>query len=678
MQRNLLLVDDETNIQSAMRRTLKRDGYTIYCADNGSDALKMLLNHKIHVIVSDQRMPGMTGSELFGEVSQRFPETIRIVLSGYADFSAVSDAINRGAIYKFLTKPWDDSLLRGHVLEAFQRYELSWRNRQLTEIFNSTMEGIMITDQAGIIQAVNPAFTAITGYSKKEALGRTPRLLRSRKEAPERYHEMWQNLSAQGLWQGELWNRRKNGEDYPQWMSISALPNDEGEQGQYVALFIDISEQKEREACIEYQAYHDALTALPNRRLFQDRLEQALVQAERNACSLAVLFVDLDRFKVINDSLGHDMGDQLLQAAAKRLNDTVRQEDTVARIGGDEFTVLLPSIKKRPAVEKIADKIVSAFRRPFEIAGQTLHLSSSIGIAVFPGDGETPERLMKNADSAMYCAKTAGRNDYRFYSQSMNTDAKRRLILENDLHEALAGNELIPFYQVQQDAQRGVVSGMEVLLRWHHPQHGAIMPSDFISLAEENGLIIPIGSWVLEQACAQAKSWLDIGYGDFTVAVNLSARQLQQPGLLKVVQHALDTTGLPARNLELEITENLLLNDTERNIALLHRLHDLGIRLALDDFGTGYSSLSYLKKFPFDVLKIDQSFVRGLPDNQDDVALVDAIITMGHKLGMKVIAEGVETSGQLTLLRRLACDLVQGYFISLPLPAMEVEKLFKP
>jgi diguanylate cyclase (GGDEF)-like protein/PAS domain S-box-containing protein len=677
MQRNLLLVDDEQNIQSAMRRTLKRDGYTIYCAGSGTDALAMLVNHKIHVIVSDQRMPGMTGAELFGEVSRRFPETIRIVLSGYADFSAVSDAINRGAIYKFLTKPWDDSLLRGHVLEAFQRYELSWRNRQLTEIFNSTMEGIMITDKVGVIQAVNPAFSAITGYSKKEAVGRTPRLLRSGKEAPERYQEMWQSLNTQGLWQGELWNRRKNGEDYPQWMTISALPNDDGGQSQYVALFIDISEQKEREACIEYQAYHDALTALPNRRLFQDRLEQALVQAERTVCSLAVLFVDLDRFKVINDSLGHDMGDQLLQAAAKRLNDIVRKEDTVARLGGDEFTVLLPRIERRQDVEKMLGKIISVFRRPFEIAGQILHISPSIGVALFPGDGETPERLMKNADSAMYCTKAAGRNGYRFYSQSMNAGAKRHLMLENDLHEALARNELVPFYQVQQDTQRGVISGMEVLLRWRHPQHGAIMPSEFIGLAEENGLIIPIGSWVLEQACGQAKAWLDTGYGDFTVAVNLSARQLQQPGLLKVVQHALDTTGLPAQHLELEITENLLLNDTERNIALLHRLHDLGVRLALDDFGTGYSSLSYLKKFPFDLLKIDQSFVHGLPDNQEDAALVDTIITMGHKLGMKVIAEGVETNGQLTFLRRLGCDLVQGYLISLPMPAAQVERLFK-
>ncbi len=675
MQRNLLLVDDEQNIQSALRRALKRDGYTIHCAGSGADALAVLANHKIHVILSDQRMPGMTGSELFGEVSQRFPETIRIVLSGYADFNAVSDAINQGSIYKFLTKPWSDSLLRGHVLEAFQRYELSWHNRQLTEIFNCTMEGIMITDKAGIIQTVNPAFSAITGYTKSEVVGHTPRLLRSNKESPERYEEMWRSLSTQGLWHGELWNKRKSGEVYPQWMTIGVLPSNDGEQDQYVALFIDISEQKKREACIEHQAYHDALTGLPNRRLFQDRLEQALVQAERNARSLAVLFIDLDRFKLINDSLGHNIGDQLLQAAAKRLSNLMRKEDTVARLGGDEFTVLLPHVEKRQDVEKTVRKIVSAFRQPFEIASESLHISLSMGVSLFPSDGETPERLMKNADSAMYRTKEMGRNGHHFYSQSMNATAKHQLMLENDLHEALARNELVPFYQLQQDAKQNIVTGMEVLLRWQHPQRGIIMPGEFISLAEESGLIISIGRWVLEQACRQAKVWLDAGCSDFTLAVNLSARQLQQPGLLKTVQEVLETTGLPARNLELEITENLLLNDTERNITLLHRLHNLGIRLALDDFGTGYSSLSYLKKFPFDLLKIDQSFVRGLPDNREDAALVDTIITIGHKLGMQVIAEGVENNEQRTLLHHLGCDLVQGYLIARPMPAAQVEAL---
>ncbi len=674
MQRNLLLVDDEQNIQSALRRALKRDGYTIHCAGSGVDALAVLANHKIHVILSDQRMPGMSGSELFGEVSQRFPETIRIVLSGYADFNAVSDAINQGSIYKFLTKPWNDSLLRGHVLEAFQRYELSWHNHQLTGIFNSTMEGIMITDKNGIIQTVNPAFSVITGYSKNEAVGLTPRFLRSDKEPAERYQSMWHSLNTQGVWQGEIWNQRKNGEAYPQWMTISSLPNG-GDQEQYVALFIDISEQKRREACIEHQAYHDALTGLPNRRLFHDRLEQALVQAERNACSLAVLFIDLDRFKMINDTLGHNIGDQLLQAVTKRLSDTVRREDTVARLGGDEFTVLLPRVEKRQDVERAVQKIIAAFQQPFTIAEQPLHISLSMGIALFPRDGETPERLMKNADSAMYRTKSDGRNGYHFYTQKMNAGAKRQLMLENDLHGALIRNELLPFYQLQQDAAQNVVTGMEVLLRWKHPQHGTVMPGEFIALAEENGLIIPIGRWVLEQACQQAKAWLDAGYGNFTLAVNLSARQLQQPDLLQVVQQVLQSSGLPPQNLELEITENLLLNDTERNIALLHRLHDLGIRLALDDFGTGYSSLSYLKKFPFDLLKIDQSFVRGLPNNQEDAALVDTIITMGHKLGMQVIAEGVETREQREFLHHLGCDLVQGYLIAKPMPAAQAEKL---
>ncbi len=674
MQRNLLLVDDERNIQTAMRRALKPDGYNIYCATSGADALKVLEKHKINVIISDQRMPEMTGSELFKKVSHRFPETIRIVLSGYADFSAVTDAINQGSISKFLTKPWDDSLLRWHVLEAFQRYEMSWHNRQLTEIFNSTMEGIMITDNAGVIQSTNPAFLAITGYSEQDVVGRTPRLLRSDKEDPECHQQMWQNLKSKGHWQGEVWNRRKNGEDYPQWMTISTLPSEYGEKSQYVALFIDITKQKEREACIEYQAYHDALTALPNRRLFHDRLECALAQVERSGESLAVLFLDLDRFKNINDSLGHDVGDLLLQAVAKRLKESVRNEDTVARLGGDEFTVLLSRVVKRQEVEKVVGKLITAFRQPFEIDGHTLHISSSIGAALFPCDGETPELLMKNADSAMYRAKEAGRNNYCFYSQNMNSRSENQLALENDLHEALARDELIPFYQLQRNAQSGDVSGFEALLRWNHPKRGIVMPGEFIALAEESGLIVSIGAWVLEEACRQAKLWVDAGQSDFTVAVNLSARQFQQPDLAKQVADILEKTGLPAKHLELEITENLLLQHSDQNSAVLQELHELGICLALDDFGTGYSSLSYLKKFPFDRLKIDQSFVRDLPGSHEDAALVDAIITLGHTLGLEVIAEGVESKAQLTFLRDHGCDLVQGYLLSKPLPAEQAAR----
>ncbi len=669
MQRNLLIVDDERNIQSSMQRALRPDGYNIYCAQSGADALKVLEKHKINVIISDQRMPQMTGSELFNKVSHRFPETIRIVLSGYSDFSAVTDAINQGSIYKFLTKPWDDSLLRWHVLEAFQRYEMSWHNRQLTEIFNSTMEGIMITDHSGVIQATNPAFSAITGYSEGEVAGRTPRLLRSDKEAPELHQQMWQNLESQGHWQGEVWNRRKNGEDYPQWMTISTLPSEYGEKSQYVALFIDITKQKEREACIEYQAYHDALTTLPNRRLFHDRLERSLAQVERSGESLAVLFLDLDRFKNINDSLGHEVGDHLLQEVAKRLKEIVRNEDTVSRLGGDEFTVLLSRIAKRKEAEKVVRKLIIAFRKPFEIDGHTLHISSSIGAALFPCDGETPERLMKNADSAMYRAKEAGRNNYCFYSQKMNVHSENRFTLENDLHDALERGELTPFYQLQREAHSGAVSGFEVLLRWNHPERGMVMPSEFISLAEESGLIVPIGAWVLEEACKQAKIWVDAGQADLTVAVNLSARQFQEPDLVKQVAEVLDKTGLPAKHLELEITENLLLQHSDKNSAVLQELHELGVCLALDDFGTGYSSLSYLKKFPFDRLKIDQSFVRDLPGSHEDAALVDAIITLGHTLGLEIIAEGVESEAQLTFLRDRGCDLIQGYLFSEPLPA---------
>jgi len=677
MQRNLLLVDDEQNIQSAMRRALRRDGYTIYCADSGKDALDIMAEHKIHVIISDQRMPEMTGAELFSEVSQRFPETIRIVLSGYADFSAVTEAINQGAIYKFLTKPWNDALLRGHVTEAFQRYELGWHNRQLMEVFNSTTEGVMIIDCEGLIQEVNPAFTTITGYSQQDAVGTKPQLYCAEKAGDEACQQFWQNLTRHDQWRGELWNLRKNGEVYPQWMSISTLPDDENGKRQYVALFSDITEQKEREACIEYQAYHDALTDLPNRRLFHDRLEQALSHAQRNDHISAVLFIDLDRFKTINDTLGHDLGDRLLQAVAQRLSSLIRKGDTVARLGGDEFIILLAQVAKPQDVEVVVGKLISLFSQPFKIDQHLLHVTLSIGVALYPGDGESPEQLMKNADTAMYQTKNSGRNGYHLYVQSMNAAAESQLALESDLHTALANNEFVAHYQLQQDLKQKQICSMEVLLRWQHPEQGLISPDRFIPLAEENGLINPIGDWVLNQACRQAKVWLDAGFRDITIAVNLSARQLQQPNIVTLIEQALERTGLPARHLELEITESLLLSDTERSIRLLHQLHDLGLQLALDDFGTGYSSLSYLKNLPFDLLKIDQSFIHGLPDNREDIALVEAIITMGHQLGMKVIAEGVEQEEQLSLLTRLGCDLVQGYLIARPVDAKATTLLLK-
>jgi len=679
MQRTLLLVDDEPNILSSLARLLRKEGYRIFTANGGQEGLELLDREPIDVIVSDQRMPQMTGVEFLSQVKERFPNTVRIVLSGYADFAAVTEAINCGAIYKFFTKPWDDELLRSNLREAFQRFELVWKNEQLVQVFDNTIEGIMITDVDGTIQSINPAFTTITGYSAAEAVGNNPRMLHSGRQDSDFYQQMWQALTENGEWHGEIWNRRKNGEIYPEWLSITAIQNNAGKTTQYVSLFIDISEQKANEARIVHQAYYDELTDLPNRRLFNERLAAALDMARRREWTAVVMFLDLDRFKTINDTLGHDIGDRLLISVAQRLTAVIRQEDLVARMGGDEFTLLLPQIEQRHDAVLVANKILQALSDPVIVEGHELYVTSSIGIALFPEDGKSADELMKNADSAMYQSKEKGGNHHQFYSADMNGEAGERLALESDLHKALERGEFELHYQPQVELASGRISGMEALIRWRHSALGLIPPGRFIPLAEETGLIVPIGEWALNQACIQLKQWQDAGLTAPRVAVNLSARQFHDHDLPATVAAALDVSGLAPDHLELEITESIVMNDATANIETMLKLKNMGLTLSIDDFGTGYSSLSYLKRFPLNTLKIDASFIHSLDDSEDgdDGAIVKAIIAMAHSLGLGVIAEGVEEQAQLAFLQAQGCDEVQGFYFSRPLAADKMEQLLQ-
>ncbi len=679
MQRTLLLVDDEPNILSSLVRLLRKEGYRIFTASGGQEGLELLDRERIDVIVSDQRMPQMTGVEFLSRVKECFPNTVRIVLSGYADFAAVTEAINRGAIYKFFTKPWDDELLRNNLREAFQRFELVWKNEQLVQVFDSTIEGIMITDVDGIIQSINPAFTTITGYSAEDAVGKNPRMLQSGRQDQEFYQQMWQALTASGEWHGEIWNRRKNGEIYPEWLSITAIRNDAGNTTQYVSLFIDISEQKANEARIVHQAYYDELTDLPNRRLFNERLAAALEMARRREWTAVVMFLDLDRFKTINDTLGHDIGDRLLISIAQRLTAVIRQEDLVARMGGDEFTLLLPQIEQRHDAAIVANKILQALSDPVKIEDHELYVTSSIGIALFPDDGKSADELMKNADSAMYQSKEKGGNHHQFYSADMNGEAGERLALESDLHKALERDEFELHYQPQVALTSGRISGMEALIRWRHSALGLIPPGRFIPLAEETGLIVSIGEWALNHACNQLKQWQDAGLTAPRVAVNLSARQFHDHDLPATVAAALAASGLAPAHLELEITESIVMHDATANIETMLKLKNMGLTLSIDDFGTGYSSLSYLKRFPLNTLKIDASFIRSLNDTEDgdDGAIVKAIIAMAHSLGLGVIAEGVEEQRQLAFLQAQGCDEVQGFYFSRPLTADKMKQLLQ-
>jgi len=551
------------------------------------------------------------------------------------------------------------------------------RLRLMAQVFKHIGEAIVITGPDNSILVTNNAFTSLTGYSQEDALGQNPRILKSGIETKEFYASMWESLLKENYWQGEIWDKRKDGSFYPKWLAITVVRNDQGEITYYIGSFTDISERKQAAQKIEYLANHDHLTNLPNRFSLMERLSQALGQAKRSTSHLAVMFIDLDHFKNINDSLGHHIGDMLLFHVAARLSESVRSADIVGRLGGDEFVVVLPQIQSGIDSVHIANKIQQAMSQTFRIGGHDLHITASIGISVFPHDGETIEEMMKNADLAMYSAKAKGRNNYQFFMQEMNSTAQERLLIEKNLRAAINREEFLLHYQPQIEAITGRVVGVEALVRWQHPQYGLVPPDMFIPIAEETGLILPIGIFVLNTACRQLTAWLSEGLPPIRMAVNLSARQFKQDNLPRLVAEVIAESGIDPHLLELEITESVAMDNPEETILHLRRLREMGIELSIDDFGTGYSSLSYLKLFPANRLKIDRSFVQDIETDSDDAAIAAATIALAHKLGKEVIAEGVETEGQLSFLKDQQCDIIQGYFFSRPLPAAELAQFLR-
>lgn len=542
--------------------------------------------------------------------------------------------------------------------------------RQAATVFESTREGVIVTDLQTRILSVNRAYTEITGYSEDEVLGRRPDILHSGRQDPSFYQTLWANIATVGHWQGEIWNRRKNGEIYPQLLSISTVFDSDGQPSHYVGVMTDISRLKQSEASLEYLIHYDPLTHLPNRRLVQLRLQHALEQSERHGHRLAVLFLDLDHFKNVNDSLGHPHGDELLAAIAWRLRTRLREEDTLGRLGGDEFLILMEHLAQPEGAAEVARTLLELLESPFVLAsGPELYIGASIGISLYPDDGDSVTELVKYADVAMYQAKEEGRNTFRFYTPTLTKAANERLLMEARLRRALANNELVLHYQPQFANQGGALIGCEALVRWESPEEGMVSPTRFIALAEETGLIVPIGEWVLRTACEQAKRWLDAGFADLSMAVNLSGRQVSQQDLVARVAAILEQTGLPAAQLKLELTESMIMGQGEQAVNLLAALKALGLRLSFDDFGTGYSSLAYLKRFPIDELKIDRSFVRDIPHERDDMEIAATIIAMARSLRLIVIAEGVETPEQLAFLTGKGCNACQGYLLGRPMPA---------
>ncbi|MDX3774336.1 EAL domain-containing protein [Chromatiaceae bacterium AAb-1] len=540
------------------------------------------------------------------------------------------------------------------------------------KVIEASLDAIMITDANGVIQSVNPSFTTLTGYTAAEAIGNTPAMLSSGKHDQAFYQDMWSELFQQGYWQGEIWNRRKNGEVYPEWLSVSAIKDEYGNINQFAAIFSDMTDRKTKEKQIHTLAYFDELTGLANRRLFLDRLQLALANARRHSHQMVVLFLDLDLFKRINDTLGHQAGDATLKEVAHRLSKTLRAGESAARLGGDEFTILLPECGKLSDAEQLAKRIVAQFEQPLQINQHELFLTASIGISVYPQHGNTADQLLKHADAAMYQAKESGRNQYAFYNDLLGQQHRKELHMEQALRMALRQQELHIHYQPKILLSTGQLHSAEALLRWHDQKQGYISPASFIPLAEKLGLINQMGDWVLQQVCQQLADW---GNRAIPVAVNISAIQLSDQYFLPRLQSILQKTGIAPELLELELTESCLIQEqADYTLQLLTQLRRLGVRLSIDDFGTGYSSLSYLRHLPINSLKIDRSFVSSLPENPSDNQITRAIIAMAHALGLDVIAEGIEQQTQLEFLLQAGCNIGQGYLFAQALPATEFER----
>lgn len=541
-------------------------------------------------------------------------------------------------------------------------------------LFNSAAEGMIVTDAASHILVVNPAFTLITGYESEETQARTPAMLSSGRYDTYFYANMWKNIGQHGKWQGEIWNRRKNGETYPAFLSISAVYDLHGTIAHYIGVFFDITERKKNEAHIQHLSLHDTLTNLPNRLLMQEKLNEALLQSQRLGTHTGLLFVNIDRFRNVNDTLGNELGDALLQQVANRCLAMLRDTDTVSRLSSDEFVFVLPDISQPHDAAAIARKLLASIARPYQLGKHDITITASIGISISGTDGNTPAELLRNADAAMSRAKEDGRNNFRFYSADMNLHPSGDLLLEHQLRNAIQHNELELFYQPKISAISGILHGGEALIRWRHPEQGLLPPGRFIRLAEESGLIIPIGTWVLRTVCQQIRAWRGAGLPVVPIAINLSAQQFLQNDLPSLVSGNLKTSKIEPGLLELELTESILMRSVDRTIEILTRLRKMGVSLAIDDFGTGYSSLSYLKQFQVNCLKIDRSFVAGIQNNLSDGTIAVAVIELAHALNLEVVAEGVETEAQRSFLLNHGCDIFQGYFFDHPLPATDFAK----
>ncbi|MFP5408831.1 MAG: EAL domain-containing protein [Gammaproteobacteria bacterium] len=705
---NILVVDDNPGKRLALVSVLESLNQNCVTAASGVDALRCLLEQEFAVILLDVQMPDMDGFETARLIRsrQRSERTPIIFITAYVRgemdmlegyslgavdfiFTPIVPEILRAKVSVFVELSQQIQAIKQHeehlerlvqsrtaalTAEIAERKQAEVSIRKLSSAMEKVADSIFITDADGVIEYVNSAFVIVTGYERDEAIGQSPRIMKSGSHDEKFYAQIWEALLRGEVYRNVIVNRRKDGRLYHEAVTITPLTDTHGTVTHFISSGKDMSESIQAQERLHHLAHHDALTGLPNRVLFVERLKHALQRANHRKRAVAVMFLDMDRFKMVNDTLGHEAGDRLLQAMAARLLACVREGDTIARFGGDEFAGLLNDVASPEDVAPIVGKFLEALAPPFVIDGHELFVGGSIGVSLYPDDGTDPQTLMKNADTAMYSAKQRGGNSSEFYYAGMNENALARLGLETGLRHALDRQEFSVHYQPQIDLKTGEVAGFEALLRWDRPDGGPVSPKVFIPILEETGLIVAVGEWMLRTACEQHRAWRAAGLPPLRMAVNISSRQFEGGDLTETLRRVLQDAAMPAEFLELEITESILMKNAARDMEALQTLNALGMRFAIDDFGTGYSSLTYLKRFPIDILKIDKAFVRDITDNGDDAAIVRAIITMAQSLGIQALAEGVETREQVEFLRHQGCDLVQGYYFSPPLSASEAER----
>ncbi|MDH5777049.1 MAG: EAL domain-containing protein [Gammaproteobacteria bacterium] len=694
----LIIIEDLTEQENLREQTLTADQRVRAIMDNVSDGI-ITIDERGNVEsfnASAEKQFGYSAAEIIGKnVKLLMPEPYQSNHDGYLEryqasgerrclgfgFREVEGKRKDGSTFPMELSISEMSLHNqtyyiGMVRDITERKVSETEMSKLSHAVEQTADSIIITDKNGLIEYVNTGFEQTTGYQRDEVIGCTPNVVKSGEMSDDFYTELWKQVLSGEVFRDIFVNKKKDGSVYFEEKTITPLRDINNQITHFISSGKDITDRMRTQERLQYLAHHDVLTGLPNRLLFMDRLAQAMKQSRREGEMVALMFLDIDRFKNINDTLGHQTGDTLLRIIAKRLSGILRDHDTVARLSGDEFAVLLSGINTVDVIPSIARKILLEVSHPVQIREHELFVTTSIGISVFPDDGSEQQVLLKNADSAMYHAKQQGKNNYQFYTPDMNAMAAEYLALENKLHRALERSEFEINYQPQFNIQSGKLNGIEALIRWRHPEEGLLQPDRFIHLLEDTGLIVPIGEWILYTACYQFSKWINSGLLIPKIAVNITPRQLACQNFVSVVEQALKDTGLQPHQLELEITESSLMEEQHANISALHDLHAMGVSIAMDDFGTGYSSLSYLRQFPIQTLKIDRSFVKQLPENHDDCVLARTIISMGQNLNLNIIAEGVETSEQLEFLRNLGCDDAQGFLYSPAIPAELLRESF--